>query len=269
MPKVEVSDVELYYEMAGSGGRVLFISGTGGDLRARPNACEGPLADRFEVLAFDQRGLGRSSVPPGPYSMVGYADDAAGLLDVLGWSDAAVVGVSFGGMVAQEMAIRHAARVTRLVLACTSAGGAGGSSYPLHDLAMLDPSERLQRTVAVMDRRLDASWRRSHPQEWEQVVALRRQRSAIGAAEPGRELGARLQLEARRAHDTWGRLGSVACPTLVCGGRHDGIAPPENAERLASAIPGSRLELFEGGHLFLMEDPAAYPSIIDFLFEKS
>ena len=73
------------------------------------------------------------------------------------------------------------------------------------------------------------------------------------------------QLAARAEHDTADRLGAIACPTLVCGGRFDGIAPPANSDFLARAIPGARLELFDGGHGFFMQDPAALPAIIAFL----
>jgi 3-oxoadipate enol-lactonase len=73
------------------------------------------------------------------------------------------------------------------------------------------------------------------------------------------------QLAARAGHDTAGRLGSITCPTLVCGGRFDGIAPPPNSEFLARAIPGARLEMFDGGHGFFMQDADALPAIIAFL----
>ena len=87
----------------------------------------------------------------------------------------------------------------------------------------------------------------------------------LGAQSSEAARGAALQLEARRHHDTWDRLGTIGCPTLVCGGRYDGIAPPANSERLASRIPGAELALFEGGHGFLWQDPAAFPRILGFL----
>ncbi|MGH9101391.1 MAG: alpha/beta fold hydrolase [Acidimicrobiales bacterium] len=256
MPRATVDDVELHYETAGSGPRLVYLSGTGGDLRARPNVLEGPLPEHFEVLAYDQRGMGQSSVPPGPYTMSRYADDAAGIMDALGWDVAAVVGVSFGGMVAQELALRHPARIRRMVLACTSSGGEGGSSYPLHELVDLADEERLARTVELLDTREEVR---------PALLDVYRARGAVGAGELGRREGARLQIDARRRHDTWGRLGAVDCPTLVCGGRFDGIAPPGNVQRLAGAIPHALLALFEGGHTFLFQDPAALPAVIDFL----
>ena len=116
MPLATIGDIEIFHERQGAGAPLLFISGTGGDLRNRPTVFEGPLAKAFDVLAYDQRGLGRTSKPDAPYSMAGYADDAARLMDHVGWESALVVGVSFGGMVAQELVLRHPARVRRLVL---------------------------------------------------------------------------------------------------------------------------------------------------------
>lgn len=265
MTRAALAGVDLYYEVAGRGAPLLLISGTGGDLRAPPSVFDGPLATVFEIAAYDQRGLGRSSVPPGPYTMADYADDAAGLLDVLAWADAHVMGISFGGMVAQELALRHPGRIRRLVLACTSSGGPGGGSYPLHELTSLADDDRVARHLELADTRYDAAWRAANPEQWRSLASLMRARAVIGSDEPGRAEGAALQLEARRHHDTWDRLGRIACPTFVCGGTYDGIAPPANARHLASAIPGAALQMFEGGHLFLLQDRAAWPAVIAFL----
>ena len=95
---------------------------------------DSPLTSHFCVTAYDQRGLGQSDKPEGPYSMRDYADDAAAVMDAMGIDKAMILGISFGGMVAQEFAVRHTARLSRLALWCTSPGGAGGASYPLHEL---------------------------------------------------------------------------------------------------------------------------------------
>ena len=261
MPFCDANGVSLYYELGGTGERLLIISGTGGDLRQPPRFTEGPLAENFEVLAYDQRGLGQSSVPAWPYAMADFADDAAALLDGIGWEDCAVMGISFGGMVAQELALRHAGRVRRLVLACTSAGGAGGASYPLQDLHGLSSDERAAQRMQLLDTRWDAAWRDANPD----MVALIGSRLNLQGDGDGPSQGLTNQLTARAGHDTADRLGAITCPTLVCGGRFDGIAPPSNSKFLAQGIPGARLEMFDGGHAFFLQDPAAIPAAIAFL----
>jgi 3-oxoadipate enol-lactonase len=263
MPKVKVGDIEIYHERQGSGAPLLFISGTGGDLRTKPNVFEGPLTKTFDLLAYDQRGLGRTDKPDRPYAMADYADDAAGLLDAIGWDDALVLGVSFGGMVAQELVLRHPSRVRRLVLACTSPGGAGGSSFPFHEIDHMDRIERAKMLIPVSDTRRDAAWAKANPTLHEQFVAM-------GAAdpytdEPGHAMGARRQLEARAKHDTWDRLPVIACPVMIAAGLHDGIALPETQKRMAARIPGAELRFFEGGHMFMIQDRAAFPAMTAFL----
>lgn len=131
MPYVPARDIDIWFERSGTGAPLFAISGSRGDLRRKPNLLESPLAKAFDVLAYDQRGLGRTSKPDKPYLMADFADDAAALLDAVGWERVRVVGVSFGGMVALELVLRHPDRVTRLALCCTSPGGQGGSSYPV------------------------------------------------------------------------------------------------------------------------------------------
>jgi 3-oxoadipate enol-lactonase len=266
MPWSEVNGVSLYYEQAGAGERLLFISGTGSDLRNKPSVFDGPLARTFEVLAYDQRGLGQSDVPEGPYTMADYANDAAALLASVGWASCLVMGVSFGGMVAQELAIRHPDRVQRLVLACTSSGGSGGASYPLQTLVELEGEPRVVRQLEIADTRWNAEWRAEHADQWRQMVEGMRTQLSGGAGLSGPPpRGPALQLEARSHHDTADRLGEITCPTLVCGGRYDGIAPPANSEFLAASIPGAELALFEGGHMFLLQDREAFPTMVEFL----
>jgi 3-oxoadipate enol-lactonase len=263
MAFAQINGLQMYYERAGAGPPLLFISGTGGDLRVQPNVFASPLARAFDLVAYDQRGLGRTSKPDGPYTMAQYADDAAALMADQGWDAALVVGVSFGGMVAQELALRHPQRVKRLVLACTSPGGAGGASYPFHEIDHLKGEERARFLMPVSDTRRDAAWQAANPEDYERFVQLAAADPYAG--EPGRAEGAWRQLEARSHHDTWDRLGQIACPTLIAAGRYDGIALPATQERMAARIPGSELQWFEGGHLFMIQDRAAYPAIIKFL----
>jgi 3-oxoadipate enol-lactonase len=264
MPLIEANGIQIHYQLGGEGRRVLFISGTGGDLRNRPNVFDGPLAGSFEVLSYDQRGLGQSGKPEAEYTMADYADDAAGLLDALGWGRVPVMGVSFGGMVAQELALRHPEKVNALVLACTSSGGEGGASYPLHELETLDEQTRAERSLALADTRRDEAWRAVNPEKWQSYLEL-----ALAARRADRDVaGAARQLAARAGHDTWSRLPAINVPVLLTGGRYDGIAPVANMEALAAIIPGSELKLYAGGHLFLVQDKSAYSYIIQWLSGK-
>ena len=256
MPFATNGDVRLWYERQGEGPPLLFISGTGGDLRQRPNVFDGPLAKTFDTVAYDQRGHGRTESPDRRYDMADYAADAAAVLDAAGWDRCSVFGVSFGGMVAQEVAIRFPDRVDRLVLACTSSGGAGGASYPLHELTSLPVGERLRRQLAISDTRYDEAWQDANPAEAADLLAL----AAARAGETNER-----QLAARSRHDTYDRLPRITAPTFVCAGRYDGIAPVANSEVLADRIGDARLQVFEGGHLFLLQDRSAFAAIVEFL----
>jgi 3-oxoadipate enol-lactonase len=263
MPFAQANGLTLYFERAGAGPPLLFISGTGGDLRNKPNVFDGILPKSFDLLAYDQRGLGQSEKPDRPYAMADYADDAAALIESQDLDGALVIGVSFGGMVAQELVLRHPSRVKRLVLACTSPGGAGGASFPFHEIEHLKGEARAKYLIPISDTRRDDAWAQAHPDDFANLVALSSQDPF--AAEPGHAMGAHRQLEARAAHDTWDRLPGIACPVMIAGGRYDGIALPATQERMASRIPGAKLQVFEGGHLFMIQDKAAVPAMAAFL----
>lgn len=257
---VKLPGVELQYELGGTAGapRLLVISGSGSDLRRQPRMHEDPtLAGRFEILAYDHRGLGRSmpDEPEREPTMADFAADAVGLLDHVGWDRCRVLGVSFGGMVAQELAVTAPERIERLCLACTSPGGAGGSSAPLHTLADLPPDERLAQQVAWLDTRTvdDADLRAT----WTEAM------SALTGIEPTE--GMRLQLQARSHHDVWNRLPQLDLPVLIAAGRFDGIAAPANQEALLGQIQGADLHWFDGGHAFFVQDRTALPAIADWL----
>lgn len=257
-----VNGIDLYYELEGSGPRVLFLNGSGSTLDSMRLLLE-PLHARFELLAHDQRGLGRTSIPPGPYSMADYAADAAALLDHVGWERTRVMGISFGGMVAQELAVTWPERVERLALVCTSPGGAGGASYPLHELASMPEAARAARATLLLDTRFTPEWLAAHPGDRGLAEFMAARRTATHDEETAR--GERAQLEARSHHDVYDRLDRITCPTLVAAGKYDGIAPPSNAEAIAGRVRGADLRFYEGGHAFFAQDAAALPDIMDFL----
>ncbi len=262
MPFIRVRDIDICYELAGSGPRLLKIWGTGGDLRRPPTDFDRLLAAHFTVLAYDQRGMGRSGKPARDCSMADYANDAAGLMAALGWDSAAVLGYSFGGMVAQELALRHSARVERVVLMSTSAGGADGSSYPLHELAQLDDEMRVRRFLELADSRRTPQWQAAHAVLWQRLVDDGMALLRLGADDPAQRAGSLRQLGARRGHDTWDRLPALKMPVSVFAGRHDSIAAPKAQRRMAERIPGTAYREFEGGHLFFVQDPGAAPVIV-------
>ena len=235
MPVDHVNGVELYWEQRGSGPRLLFCNGSGTTLQA-----VGPLldlvAERFDLLAWDYRGLGRSGPVTDPYTVADLAADAAGLLQIAGWDGCRVLGVSFGGMVAQEFAVTYPGRVECLALACTSAGGAGGSSYPLHQVSGLPAQERAAAQLKLADSRWDERWLQAHPADRALADALaaadRDQRDPAAAAAREAQLGA------RAGHDVWDRLDAITCPALVGYGSYDGIARPGTAQRSHHASAG-------------------------------
>lgn len=261
MPLANLDKIDLYYELGGQGTKVLYISGTGADLRSRPSVFDGPLAQQHQVLSFDQRGLGQSGKPKTRYTMSDYAEDAAALLEHLQWPAVPVVGVSFGGMVAQELALRFPERVQSLALCCTSSGGDGGVSFPLHELANLAPQARAEKHLAIADLRRDQAWQQANPQRWQQLLEL-----AMGAVRADRdEAGAERQLAARQTHNTWDRLPQLDLPVAILGGLYDGIAPVSNQQALVDRIPGAQLQLYSGGHLFLLQDKTAYSDLLRWL----
>jgi 3-oxoadipate enol-lactonase len=265
MPYLTVRDIDICFDRAGTGPPLLAISGSWGDLRRQPNLLGSPLTKFFDVVAYDQRGLGRTSKPNKAYSIADYAEDAAALLDAIGWERVRVIGVSFGGMVALELVLRHPDRVSKLVLCSTSPGGEGGSSYPHHTLQNLSARERARVMVSISDTRCDEGWAADNPEKLEELI--RRFSDDPFAEEPGHQSGISRLLEARRQHDTWERIAHIGCPVLTCGGLYDGIALPSSQKRMAGRIPEATLRMFDGGHHFLWQDISAFPEIVRFLAE--
>ena len=185
-------------------------------------------------------------------------------MDAIGWEKALVIGFSFGGMVAQELAIRSPEKVSKLVLASTAAGGAGGSSYPLHELADLSPRERAIKGLELADTHFSAKWRAQHPAEAEERISASLRSSDEFMAEPGAREGAKRQLAARKEHNTFDRLGQIKAETLVLAGQFDGIAALTAQQAMADAVPASRLETVDAPHNVFLQNERTYRLITAF-----
>jgi pimeloyl-ACP methyl ester carboxylesterase len=246
----EVNGIRLYHEVHGDGPPLVLIAGLPQTV-ADWFPFADRLAERFRVVAFDNRGNGRSDRPEGLYTIPLYAEDAVALLDRLGIRRAHVFGLSMGGMIAQEMALRYPDRVDRLVLGCTHCGGRhalppGPEVQAAFGLETRDWGLRI-RTLAPFG--LSERFKAAHRAEYEAFV-VRKARDVQSYEAYRRTLGAILR------HDAFDRLPGIRHPTLVVTGSDDVVVPVGNAELLARAIPEARLVTIAGaGHLFYIEDP--------------
>lgn len=252
MPHATVAGHDLYYERAGSGEPLLLIMGMSGTHRSWGQPFLDALRRSFDVVVYDHRGIGLSSQAEPGYAIVDLADDAAGLLDVLGWDDAHVVGISMGGMVAQELALRHPERVRTLTLGCTYAGGEGSSLTPQETFARLGEAWGAGDRERAMRVAWEVNVSAAFAADDEQYATFREAALAVPAALPA----IMAQLQAIAGHDTSERLGRIAAPTLIVHGTEDAMLPVSNAHAIAERMPEARLEILDGiGHLFFWELP--------------
>jgi 3-oxoadipate enol-lactonase len=241
---------KLFYELHGDPATppLVLLEGLGGDIpgwrRTIPH-----LAAELRVVAYDFRGNGRSDAPDEPMTMATFVDDTIALFDELSIERAHVYGQSFGGMVAQELALSFPRRARTLVLACTHAGG----THVVRSKAKV-PKDRPY--LALYSPR----FAEEHP---EHVAEDFR----IGSANPQRPHAGRRQWEAMQRFDAYDRLPGIGAPTLVLHGTEDRTVDPENARILAERIPGAELLLLEGaGHLYHSEQPEkADAAVLDFV----
>jgi pimeloyl-ACP methyl ester carboxylesterase len=259
MSTATIAGHDLFYERSGAGEPLLLIMGMSGTRTTWGEPFLDALRADFEVLVYDHRGVGGSSRTSDPFTIAELASDASALLDAVGWASAHVVGISMGGMIAQELALAHPEQVRTLTLGCTYAGGEGGLLAPQATLEQLGAAWRSgdrdaairaawEVNVSAPFAQDDAQWRAFRTRAMELPVAM-----AVIL----------LQMQAIGAHDTSARLARIAAPTLVVHGTADRMLPVANAALIADAIPGARLETLDGvGHLFFVERPEASAALI-------
>ncbi len=246
--------VRIAWEERGQGPPLLLVMGLGYARGGWGPASE-LLAREFRVLAFDNRGIGESETPSGPYTTEDMAADAVSVLDAAGVERAHVVATSLGGMVAQRLALSHPGRVDRLVLVCTTPGG--GEAHPMPDrtLRLLEEAAGLTPAAALrrfVENALADATVADRPELVERIYEYR-------LAHPPDPTGWQAQAAAGATHDALERLGELGCPTLVLHGDEDAVVDVRNAELLATRVPGARLELYPGcGHLLFWEEPERF-----------
>jgi 3-oxoadipate enol-lactonase len=259
MPYVDNDGAKIYWEERGSGDPLLLIMGLGYTLdmwhRTMP-----PLAEHYRVIAYDNRGVGRSDVPPGPYTIPVMASDAAAVMDAAGIDAAHVFGVSMGGMIAQEFALQYPGRVRSLILGCTTCGGPDAvAAEPevinvLLARAAMTPEEAIHAMAHFV---YDAATPR---ERLEEDFEIRRRTYPSGE-------GYLAQLRGVFEWESFGRLSEIAAPTLVIHGESDRLVPPANGRLLAESISGARLVMLpSASHIFMTDQTeAANQAILSFL----
>lgn len=253
--------MDLHWESTGEGEPVLLVMGLGmnatGWWRTVP-----VLAERFRVVAFDNRGVGRSPKPPGPYTVAQLADDAAAVLDAAGEDAAHVYGISLGGMIAQELALRHPGRVRSLVLGATTPGGPDAVPAGEHVQAFLQLRAQMTAEHAVwasVPINYAPATRRDHGDRIAEDI-VQRLRFPV---EPEPYLA---QLAAAQGHDASARLGQIDAPALVVHGAEDVLIPPQNAQLLADRLPHAEARVYDGAaHLYFTDVAQVDQDVRDWL----
>ena len=243
MPKAEINGITLDYMVEGKGEPLIMIIGLGSD-QSNWRLQTASFRKYYSTITFDNRGAGKSDKPTGPYTMSMMVDDTDGLMDHLDIEKAHILGVSMGGMIAQELAINHPEKVDKLVLGCTFAcrdETSGFSSEVSQALEAYDGSSHdlmsLRKLVNVI---IDLTFnKRSY-----RVLALPLMKAAIRSSSLD---GFVEQLEAVLAHNAADRLGKIEAPTLVITGTEDRVIKPVSSEVIASLVPKAKLAKVEGG----------------------
>lgn len=261
MPKARVRDLTMHYVEAGEGEPLVLIMGLSGDHLAWGFQLQA-LAERHRVLAFDNRGAGQTHAADAPCTIATMAADTLGLMDAVGIERAHVVGVSMGGMIAQELALAAPERVRTLHLGCTLA-------RPDPHLNALLATWRVVRTALPLDVALRAMalWLFA-PTTWNErgeFVEMLLQ-TALANPYPQTVAGFVRQTEAIAGHDTLDRLAQLRCPTLVSVGEEDILVPPRFSRELAGRIPGAELRVVPAaGHVHFWERPDDFNALcLDF-----
>ncbi len=265
MAMIKIRDIHMYYEIHGEGFPLVLIMGlkrnTAWWYRQIPE-----LSQHFKVIAFDNRGAGRTDMPEMAYSIGMFADDTAGLLDALKIPKAHVLGISMGGYIAQELAIRRPDLVQGLVLGCTSCGGGKAvlmseetkAAYIANQGLTLE--QILQKDMHIY---FSSAFIANRPERIEAFIRI-----CLENVQPPEAF--QRQFDACLGHDTVDRLGDIKAPTAIMAGDDDKLVPTENSRILKELMPKAKLQLYPGKrHCFFMEESKEFNEAVVKFFNST
>jgi 3-oxoadipate enol-lactonase len=258
---VRSDGLDLYFEVHGEGAPLVLVMGIGYDSSLWTLAQVPALSQKFQVVIFDNRDAGRSSKARAAYTIADMADDTARLMDGLGMQRAHLLGLSMGGMIGQEFALRHAARLDHLILSGCGAAPARAAFDPIRTWNWVKANDTNGETFACQQ----FTWLFStaflrNPEAVQQTIAmLSSNPHPVGPEAYDRQAQAYLQ------HDALDRLGGIKAPTLVISGEQDLLTPPHLCREVASKIPGARFEMIAGAgssHVVPIERPDDFNQLV-------
>jgi 3-oxoadipate enol-lactonase len=261
MPTASVNGIEINYRLEGDGERtVVLVNGLADDLETWVLQVDDLLAAGYRVLRFDNRGVGQSSAPPGPYTTRLFADDAKALITSLGLTNVDMMGVSMGGMIAQEYALAYPDDLRSVTFGCTYAAPGPFCERMFSmwaDMAPLNGVPFIMRDVTL--------WAFTVPFFEQREDELREfETEMAGMAMPVEAYLA--QLSSIRTHDTRDRIGTVSTPTLVLAGEEDILIPVRLSKQLRELVPGATWATTRGGHACCWEHPQEFnQALLEFL----
>ncbi len=258
MPKVKVNDISMYYEVHGEGEPLVLINGAGACIEMLYKLI--PIYSRdFQVVLFDNRGVGKTDKPDVTYTTQLMADDLAGLLDAIGINSAHVRGTSMGGMIAQEFALRYPNRVRSLILVVTCCGGPHSIMPRSDDMARICNLPPKAASEALLRLFITDEFISEKPEFFQQLVAFT-------VKHPFAQNSLQKHLQAITSHNTYDRLPKITVPTLLLAGDADSVIPVENSRVLETRIFNAELILFKNaGHMLLEAGNGPHEATIDFI----
>ncbi len=259
MPSVDAGGTELYYERAGSGEPMLLIQGMSATHLTWGRPFLSLLEQDFDCVVFDNRGMGKSGQAELPFTIADMAADTVGLLDALEIETAHVVGISMGGMIAQELALAHPERIRTLTIGASYCGGPEGSLMAPEDLQMLGTAYASGEPEQVFRAMWEINLSPTFREDDSRFAAFTEMGSALPAPQPV----VLQQMRACGTHDTHERLAKIDLPTLVIHGDADRLLHYPNGRQIAALILGASLETLEDvGHMFWWEQPQRSAELI-------